>query len=297
MIYDAQGTQGRRAPDGSSLDVGTLRHALDLAIQNADGGDKTAQRAAAWEELARAHGEREPVRGKMLLTLEPGAFVQLGPGVYGFAPRVELPSWVPRQPHARSVGRALEGLVIALDAQAGMALLSPRLLALRHARAAGAADRRVQGTIVSASASGLVVDLDGARGFVPLTELPPDSLLEGAEPGNPWRGYVRGVTDTSPLLSQYPVRIRKHRARQREQLLAIMLPGLVETGRLISTSAEGALVAFADGLAWGAVPRAALHSPAGRRLARGTPAQFRILERTGQGTVALWLWPSLDIHE
>ena len=296
-MIEADVTEGCGTPAVLPLDAGTLRHVLDLAIENADGGDGTTVRAAAWDELVQTHRQRKPVRGLILLTLEPGAFVRLGPGIYGFAPRVELPSWVPRQPRASCVGRELEGLVIALDKQAGMALLSPRLLALRHARAAAAADRQVRGSIVSAATTGIVVDLDGARGYAPLTELPPDVLLAGAEPGSPWHGFVTGMTDTSPLLSQFPVRIREHRAQQRERLLDELRPGRVTSGRVIRAGAEGALVTFDDGLVWGTVPRAALRSPVGRRLAEGMPAHFHVLAYAEPDAVALRLWPSAARRE
>lgn len=47
--------------------------------------------------------------GRVLMTIEAKAFLYLGPDLYGFAPRGELPSWVPGRPDPNYVGRELEG--------------------------------------------------------------------------------------------------------------------------------------------------------------------------------------------
>jgi ribosomal protein S1 len=292
MIDEVEVTEGYRSSDSLPFDAGTLRHVLDLAIENADGGDGTPRRAAAWRELERTHREREAVRGQILLTVDAGVFVQLGPGVYGFVPRVELPSWVPRQPRAEQLGRELEGIVIGLDAEAGLALLSPRLLALRRVQAARAADERLEGTVISATGTGVVVDLDGARGVAPLDELAPEGLLSQLEPGDAWHGYAIGMTDTGPLLSHFTASARAQRARAREQILCEFMPGAIRTGLVVRAAAEGVLVAFEGGLVWGSVPRAALRSPAGRRLARGCSASFRVLASDSSSAGDLELWPS-----
>ncbi|HEY6779703.1 MAG TPA: hypothetical protein VI111_02045, partial [Thermoleophilaceae bacterium] len=149
---------------------------LELAIEGIDAPSESEARSS-WHALEQAQRERSPVTGRLLLTLQPGAFLQLGPGAYGFAPRVELPAWVPRQPRSDHVGRELECTLIALDVDAGVALLSPRLLALRRAREAIGAGEQVRGSVVAATATGIVVDLDGARGFIALTELSAQALL------------------------------------------------------------------------------------------------------------------------
>ena len=128
--------------------------------------------------------------------------------MYGFAPRVELPAWVPRQPRSDCVGRELACTLIALDAEAGVALLSPRLLALRRAREAIGTGEQVHGSVVSVTSTGIVVDLGGARSFVPLAELSPEALLAPPEPTAPWWGYVTGMADTGPLLSQHAPQVR-----------------------------------------------------------------------------------------
>lgn len=291
MIDEAEVTDGGDVAGDPPGRVGTLRALLGLAIDSVDAvGDSPAR--AAWRELERAQLERTPVIGRLLLTLQPGAFLQLGSGLYGFAPRVELPAWVPRQPRSECVGRELECSLIALDAEAGVALLSPRLLALRRAREAIGGGRRLRGSVVSATATGIVVDLDGARGFIPLTELSSEALLVAPEPGSAWWGYAIGMADTGPLLSHHDPAARGTRAQSRERMLAELVPGRVASGRVLRTDAAGALVTFADGVVWGHVPRPALRSPAGRRLARGGRADFRVLGRDPGDPTHLQLWPA-----
>jgi hypothetical protein len=290
MIDDLEVTEG--SPDVLPEEAGTLRQVLDLAVSSVDARTSPAQRAERWRQIQAAHVARSPVGGRILLTVGAGAFMYLGSTVYGFAPRLELPNWVPRQPRRDCVGRELEGMIVAIDEDAGAVMISPRLLALRHLRAAASACELVQGSVVSSGAAGLTVDVDGVRGFVPLRELSPDALLTGPEPGSAWRGYVSSVGDTSPQLTQQPPEQRARRALQRRQALALLVPGEIATGRVIRTSSAGALVSVAEGLVWGDVPRAALRSPAGRLLNRGDLARFRIVSRDDRYPAELLLWPA-----
>ncbi len=291
MIDEAEVTEGVVEPGGPPVEAGSLQGVLELAIRSLDAAPESPTRAA-WRQLERAQREREPVIGRLLLTLEPGAFLLLSDGLYGFAPRVELPAWVPRRPRSDCVGRELGCTLIALDAQAGVALLSPRLLALRRAREAIGAGERVHGTVVSVTGTGVVVDLGGARAFVPLAELSAEALLTPPEPGAPWWGHVMGMTDTGPLLSQHAPQVRQARARAGERLLAALVPGAVASGRVLRLGATGALISFEGGIAWGGVPRPGLRCPAGRRLARGASGQFRVLGRDLGAPIQLQLWPT-----
>jgi hypothetical protein len=291
MIEEAAAPEDAGAPDWSTVGAGTVRQILDLAVCSVDASDTTPEHAAAWAALERAFARREPLRGRILLSVDPGAFVDLGPGVYGFAPRLELPDWVPRQPRSDRVGQLLEAIVIAVDREAGSALLSPRLLSLRRAREALDEGRGISGTIISATASGQVVDLDGARGFAALAELLPDRLLEPPRLGSRWHGYVAGISDAGPLLSHYAPHVRAFRAIRRQAILARLVPGVVARATVIKAGRSGALVSFEEGLAWGAVARAALCSPGGRQLRPGVPASFRVLARADAAQSQLQVWP------
>jgi hypothetical protein len=292
MIEEAAAPEEAGAPGSSPAGGGTVRQLLDLALQRADGSDATPERAAAWARLEQAFARREPLRGRIMLSVGPGAFMDLGAGLYGFAPRLELPDWVARQPRADQVGRSLEAVVIALDEEAGSALLSPRLLSLRRARDALDQDRGIRGTVISATLSGQVVDIDGARGFVSLDELPPERLLNPPKLGSPWHGYVAGVSDIGPLLSYYAPHVRALRTIERQAALARLQPGSVERATVIGARRSSALVSFDEGLAWGAVVRAAFASPGGRRLAPGVAASFRVLGRCPGSQPQLQLWPA-----
>jgi hypothetical protein len=278
------------APPGLPPAAGTLRQLLDFAVASIDGGD-ARERERRWREIKSALDVRNPVRGWILLTLDAGAFIDLGAGVYGFAPRLELPGWVPRLPRQDCVGRELDGMVIAIDNEAGAALISPRLLVLRRARAAVDTYTVVHGSLVSGGPGGLTVDLGGVRGFVPLRELLPAALLTDPEPGSAWNGYVTSIGDTGPVLSQQPPDRRTKRARQRRDALARLAPGELATGQVTRVGSAGALVAFDDGLVWGDVPRAALRTPAGRCLRRGAMVRFRIVSRDHAYPAELVLWP------
>lgn len=290
MIDEAEVTEGDDLAGDPPVAAGSLHAVLALAIESIDAGSGSPARAA-WRDLERAQRERTPVVGRLLLTLQPGAFLQLGANLYGFAPRVELPAWVPRQPRSNCVGRELECSLMALDAEAGVALLSPRLLALRRARETIGSEQRLRGSVVSATSTGIVVDLDGARGFIPLTELSSEALLVAPEPGSVWWGYAIGMSDTGPLLSQHAPAARAIRARTGERLLAELATGTVATGSVLKTGGAGALVSFGDGVVWGSVPRAALQCPAGRRLAAGVSADFRVLGHDPTDPTRLRLWP------
>ncbi len=291
MIDEAEVTDGVDQAGEPPVESGSLRGVLELAIRALDAAPASPTRAA-WRALERAQRERAAVIGRLQLTVEPGAFLTLDDGMYGFAPRVELPAWVPRQPRSDCVGRELACTLITLDAEAGVALLSPRLLALRRAREAIATGEQVHGSVVSVTSTGIVVDLGGARSFVPLAELAPEALLAPPEPTAPWWGYVTSMADTGPLLSQHAPQVRQARARAAERWLSALRPGSLAWGRVLRVGAAGGLVSFESGIAWGDVPRAGLRSPAGRRLARGASGRFLVLGKDPTAPVQLQLWPA-----
>jgi S1 RNA binding domain len=291
MIDEAEVREDIREAGEPPVDPGSLLGVLGLAIDAVDAAPTSATRDG-WRELERAQRERTTVVGRLLLTLEPGAFLALGDGVYGFAPRVELPAWVPRQPSPRCVGRELACTLLALDVEAGVALLSPRLLSLRRAREAIGAGEQIQGTVVAVTSTGVVVDLGGARGFAPLAELSSEALLDPPDPAAPWTGYVTAMADTGPLLSQHAPQVRQARAQAAKRMLATLAPGSLTFGRLLRASTSGGLVSLEGGIAWGHVPRAGLHCPAGRRLARGVSGPYLVLENGGATTAPLLLWPA-----
>jgi ribosomal protein S1 len=271
----------------------SLRELIDLTVRAADGGDDPRTTAAQWRELKRAKQSGTPVTGTILMTVEAGAFLHLGEGVYGFAPRGELPVWVPRRPRRNAVGRELEGVVSGIDEEAGVAYVSPRLLALKRARGCLGISRRVSGRIVEADLDGVEVDIGGARGFAPRRELELDWLLEEPERGVRWRGYVIEMSESKLLLSRFGQEARREREERREAELEALSVGGVVDGRVLGIDERGALVALGDGLICGAVPRPALASPAGRRLSEGAEASFTVVgRRAAERDADVVLWPA-----
>jgi ribosomal protein S1 len=282
---------GAWRPDSASGEM-SLRELVDMTIQAADGGDPNAT-AAVWREMKHAKQSGTPVTGSILMTVEAGAFLHLGDGLYGFAPREELPVWVPRRPRRSAVGREIEGVVSGIDEEAGVVYVSPRLLALKRARGCLGISRRVSGRIVTADLDGIEVDIGGARGFAPRRELELDWLLEEPERGIRWRGYVIEMSETALVLSRFGQEARRERAERREAELAELEVGGVATGRVLAVDERGALVAFGDGLVCGAVPRPGIASPAGRRLRAGEEAAFKVVDRRRTSRDAdVVLWPA-----
>lgn len=274
----------------------TLRELVNAAIEAVDLHRERAGMSddAVWEAIARARDAGDPVVGRIALTLEAGAFLYLGVGVYGFAPRQDLPAWVPRWPHRSAVGRQLEGMVTGVDEEAGAVFLSPRLAALRAARERAGQPRRVTARVVSASVSGLVVDLGGGRGFAPRRELELDWLLDGPLPGSRWRGYVVEMGDAIVRMSSFAPGTRARRASRRERALAALDNGMTLNGRVIASGSGGALVVFGDGLVTGLVPAPALRSRLGATLVPDRELAFRIVGRPSDPEdreVDIYLWP------
>ncbi|HEY6779570.1 MAG TPA: hypothetical protein VI111_01375 [Thermoleophilaceae bacterium] len=274
----------------------SLRQLVDAAVAAVDAHRERAGMSddVVWGAIERARDAGDPVVGRIALTLEAGAFLYLGMGVYGFAPRQDLPSWVPRWPHRSAVGRQLEGMVTGIDEQAGAVFLSPRLASLRSARECAGQPRRVTARVVSASVNGLVVDLGGGRGFAPRRELELDWLLEGPQPGSRWRGYVVEMGDAIVRMSSFAPSTRARRASRRERALAALAVGMILGGRVLATGSGGALVCFGDGLVTGLVPAPALKSRLGATLVPDREVSFRIVGRPSDPEdreVDVYLWP------
>jgi ribosomal protein S1 len=276
----------------------SLRALVDLVIRSADipRGSTTMSGDAVWDAIASARDAGDPVVGRIVLTLEAGAFLYLGSGIYGFAARPDLPFWVPRWPHKDVVGRQLEGMVTGIDEHAGAIFLSPRLASLRAARERSGQPQLITGRVVSASVSGLVVDLGGGRGFAPRRELDLDWLLAGPLPSSRWQGYVVEVGDAIVRLSAFGPSTRARRDSRRERTLAALELGMTIPGRVVAAGAGGALVAHGDGLLAGLVPAPALRSPLGLRVVPDSRLSFRVVGRPSDPDdreVDLHVWPSV----
>lgn len=272
----------------------SLRSLVDMAVKAADVPRGPMPPGAVWDAVARAREVGDSVVGRIVLTLEAGAFVYLGDGVYGFAARRDLPLWVPRWPGRDAVGRQLEGIVTGIDREAGAVFISPRLTALRLARERTGSSRRVGGRVVSASVYGLVVDLGGARGFAARRELELDWLLEGPVSGSRWRGYVVELGDAIVRLSAYPPGTRARRVSRRERALEAIETGMTLSGRVVAAGANGGLISLGDGLVTGLVPAPAMRSPLGRRVVPDAQLPFRVVGRPadpGEEEVDVHLWP------
>jgi ribosomal protein S1 len=147
---------------------------------------------------------------------------------------------------------------------------------------------------------GVVVDLGGARGFVPRHEMGLDWLRATPEPGRRFAGYVTGSDEPLVKLSRFRRGQRRRRAQRRETTLAAMTAGLSEPGDravvpglVLSAGEQGALVAVEGGLITGLVPPLALESrPC---LTAGRTAHFRVIGRPAdpRRQIDVLLWPQL----
>jgi hypothetical protein len=132
----------------------------------------------------------------------------------------------------------------------------------------------------------------GANGFAPRAELELDWLLDGPETGTRWRGYVVGMRDEVVSLSRFGPARRRERRERRERALAELVPGTRRIGRVFGTG--GALAAFEDGLVTGLVPRPALSTPAGARIAADTRQRFQVVSvpaNRDELGIDIHLWP------
>ena len=291
----ARGDHPQASPAG-----GSLRELVELVVRAVDAAMEEAGVAGsgAWEQIRRAQESRAPITGRVLMTFEAGAFLYLGPDLYGFAPRSELPSWVPSRPDRHYVGRELEGAVMDIDEGSRSVVLSPRLLALRKAWRCVGRSRRIGGPIVSADLDGVVVDLGGAKAFAPRNELDLDWLVAGPGPGLRFRGYVTAVGDALVSLSSYGPRRRDKRAARRAAALGEMTERLDEpvdravvSGLVLATGEDGAVVALEHGLIAGFVPGLALESRP--HIAAGSTHEFRVIGRPEEPDrdIDVLLWP------
>lgn len=286
-------------PQGSPAG-GSMRELVDLVVRAVDAAadEESSAGSSAWEQIRRAQESRAPITGRVLITVGAGAFLYLGPDLYGFAPRSELPAWVPSRPDRDYVGRELKGAVMDIDEGSRSVVLSPRLLALRKAWRCVRKPRRMSGRILSSDLDGVVVDLGGAKAFAPRSELDLEWLVAGAEPGLRVRGYVIAVGDALVSLSLYGPRRRVKRARRRATALAAMTERLhdqvdraVVSGLVLATGEDGAVVALEGGLIAGFVPGLALDSRP--RIAAGSTLEFRVIGRPEEPDrdIDVLLWP------
>lgn len=156
-----------------------------------------------WEGWRRKMEAGVAVRGRAVAARSGYVKLDLGADVPARARRKDL---VPRpgstEAFDRFLGREIEGLVIFVEPEARGVVVSPRHLSALRFGEALREGRKVSGRVVEANRGGLMVEVDGAIGFVPRPHLPRDQA--GAHHllvGGPWTGYVIKATQRKFVLS------------------------------------------------------------------------------------------------
>lgn len=158
---------------------------------------------AAWRRSMKA---RASVRARVVAAWPGYLELDLGTPVPARARRGDL---VPRPGSLRAldrfVGREVEGLVIAVEPERRGVVISPRHLAALRFGQAYRDGRKVSGRVVEANQGGLMVEVEGALGFVPRPELPPKQAeAHQSLVGSAWSGYVINATQRKFILSPRP---------------------------------------------------------------------------------------------
>lgn len=185
-----------------------------------------------------------PVRARVVAAWPGYVELDLGDGIAARARRTDL---VP--PPGRLgdldalVGGEIEGLVVAVEPDERGVIVSPRHLAILRFGEALRRGRRVSGRVVAANDGGIIVEVGGARGFVPRPEMSTsDASNHRALVGCEWRGYVVQATARKFILSSRRPRARRRRERRRARLLRWLRPGVELRGRVVSVKDFGAFV-------------------------------------------------------
>lgn len=159
-----------------------------------------------WERWRRAKEERAAVSARVIAAWPGYLELDLGVQVRARARRGDL---LPRPGSLRDmdryVGAELQGLVTVVEPERRGVVVSPRHLAVLRFDEAFRQGRKVSGRVVDANDGGIMVEVEGARGFVPKSHLAPeDARAHVALVGREWSGYVIRATARKFILSARP---------------------------------------------------------------------------------------------
>lgn len=170
----------------------------------------------AWQRWRKQMERRAPVTARVVAAWPGYMELDLGavPG------RIRRKDLVPRpgrlEDMERLVGEEIQGLVVAVEPEGHGVVISPRHLSKLCFGQALTSGRRLSGHVVVANDGGLVVEVEGARGFVPRSQLRRwRRSNHRARVGRAWKGYALTVTGRKFILSERrPKRPKRGRRRR-----------------------------------------------------------------------------------
>ena len=201
-----------------------------------------------WRQVRRG----EVVEGVVMRVDPEGILVNLGGKSEGLVALREMQTLSPEARESLQVGDPLMTYVLRPETEDGSALLSVDRARREKGwvllRQAQESDEYVQGSVTGRNRGGLVVEIEGVEGFVPLSHLAPPS--PGG--GRPFGDHEVGARLTLKVLEVEPSRRRavlserqawqEWRATQRERLLEELREGDVRKGRVTSHRNFGTFV-------------------------------------------------------
>lgn len=206
------------------------------------------EQEGVWRQIRRG----EVVEGVVMRVDPEGILVNLGGKSEGLVAQREMQTLSPEARESLQVGDPLTTYVLRPETEDGSALLSvdrarreKGWVLLRHAQEQG---EYVEGSVMGRNRGGLVVEVEGVEGFVPLSHLAPPSF--GGERG--FGDHEVGSRLTLKVLEVEPSRRRavlserqawqEWRATQRERLLEELKEGDVRKGHVTSHRNFGTFV-------------------------------------------------------
>jgi small subunit ribosomal protein S1 len=264
--------QAAAGPDSADQATGTPPNGGNVAPPN--GGPEGM---GAWldehEQAYRRHRRGDVVDGVVVRADRDEFLVDIGAKSEAVVPAHEIPhgpgAEVPR------VGEAVLAYVMSGEDQDGRVVLSlTRAQAergWRNLQKLFEAGQSVEGDVVEHNKGGLVVNVEGVRGFVPLSQIAdlrragPDDSVEARLEAMKGRRLLLKVIEMNRrrnrLILSERAALQERRAREKERLLAELQPGETRSGVVSSICDFGAFVDLggADGLvhlselSWGQV--------------------------------------------
>lgn len=227
-----------------------------------------------------------------------GAYFSLGDGQFGWAPDTELPvNLLSDRSDWSGGGLGVPCIVLKPDTARGTLVVSPRQAGHRLLENA-APDEPVSGVVVRADTSGILVDVNGAKGRVQRSDMPLRLLRHPAQAGAAWWGYVVDGKREPAALSGFEPKVRSHRAARRAIHLRALRVGSVQEGMVIAVDDFRAVVAFEGGIVFGMAPAGRILAPKGAAARVGRRRRFRVvtqvISRESPGAAELWLAPADD---
>jgi small subunit ribosomal protein S1 len=258
------------APDGTGLETAVLAGAGSAAVQDAATGDTELDAASLMEQFLNdpIHDYKslkygDVMDGVIMHLDREEILVDIGSKSEGIVPSREYSSLSPEERNALAVGDTILVFVVQPENQEGHAVVSidraRQEKSWRRLQELHEANEVIEAEVTNYNKGGLLVNLDGVRGFVPASQV---TEIRGGDEASKQADMARLIGTTLPLKV---IEINRHRNRlilserqavqerrdvMKERLIEELSEGEVRKGRVSSICDFGAFVDIggADGL-------------------------------------------------